>query len=81
MSGSHIDEEYDCQHPGCKAWGGFGFGRQPTRTAHWYCWEHGPKNEVASPNVSPPGVRGAIEIAIVGLLVIAAVFSLGQTPL
>ena len=31
--------EHYCEHPGCKAWGGFGYdiGKGETR---WYCHEH-----------------------------------------
>jgi len=31
--------DHRCEHPGCKHWGGFGFGR-PKGAAHWFCREH-----------------------------------------
>jgi hypothetical protein len=33
--------EHYCQHPGCKAWGGFGYSRGKGES-DWFCWEHRP---------------------------------------
>lgn len=30
--------EHWCEHPGCKAWGGWGYQRG--KDIHWYCGEH-----------------------------------------
>lgn len=32
--------EHWCEHPGCAAWGSFGFTRGKSHPIHWYCQEH-----------------------------------------
>lgn len=33
--------EHWCEHPGCKKWGGLGFGKG-NQTMRWWCGEHYP---------------------------------------
>lgn len=50
-AGDGIHQNHWCEHPGCKAWGGFGFSRSKSETPTWHCWEHyphkGPQQPVA----------------------------------
>jgi hypothetical protein len=40
MSANHFD--HYCEHPGCVAWGEFGFGVDLLRgrRGHWFCADH-----------------------------------------
>lgn len=35
-----------CEHPGCKAWGAFGFASGPS-APNWFCSEHKPEWKVS----------------------------------
>ena len=39
MAASGIYEHW-CEHPGCKAWGGWGYGRRKDEPLRWFCGEH-----------------------------------------
>ena len=39
--GASIHENHYCEHPGCQAWGAFGFEQDKT-TTKWFCREHQP---------------------------------------
>lgn len=32
-------QDHKCEHPGCQALGGWGFGK-PKHISHWFCFEH-----------------------------------------
>lgn len=36
--------EHWCEHPGCKEWGGWGFGNKH-RGQHFFCFEHRQEGE------------------------------------
>jgi len=37
-------QDHKCEHEGCCAWGGWGFGK-PKQISHWFCFEHRGKGE------------------------------------
>lgn len=37
--------EHLCEHPGCSAWGSFGFTRGRNWPVRWYCHEHRAEGE------------------------------------
>lgn len=37
--------EHCCEHPGCKAWGAWGFGRNKHEPPRWYCGKHKAEGE------------------------------------
>lgn len=44
----HAPEEHWCEHPGCNAWGGFGYASGKSAAQHWWCWEHYPYKDPGS---------------------------------
>jgi len=36
--------DHKCEHEGCYAWGGWGFGK-PKGEPHWFCFEHRAEGE------------------------------------
>lgn len=45
-----------CGHPGCRAWGSFGFGvsLRHGRRGRWFCAEHKADGEHAAADAAPP---------------------------
>lgn len=44
--------EHWCDHPGCKAWGGWGYTRG--KIVHWFCPEHRSDGEAIMGGASRP---------------------------
>ncbi|MEW5729884.1 MAG: hypothetical protein AB1918_18790 [Pseudomonadota bacterium] len=46
-----------CDHPGCRAWGSFGFGvsLRHGRRGRWFCAEHKADGEHAATDAAPAG--------------------------
>jgi len=32
--------EHYCEHPGCSAWGSYGFTRGKSHPMNWFCYQH-----------------------------------------
>lgn len=45
-AGDGIHENHWCEHPGCRAWGGFGFSKSKGAKSSWHCWEHYPQRDM-----------------------------------
>jgi hypothetical protein len=45
-TGDGIHENHYCEHPGCKAWGGFGYSRSKAEKSTWHCLEHYPHRDM-----------------------------------
>ncbi|MQB09502.1 hypothetical protein DXT96_06480 [Agrobacterium sp. ICMP 6402] len=50
--GDGVHEDHYCEHPGCKAWGGFGFSRSKAEKSSWHCWEHYPQRDMFKSGLS-----------------------------